>query len=207
MKVLAVTSKSLLDTKWINLSIRVFSPREFLSGIFGIVCLIAAITGKTHPIIAFFGITVLIFGFIPFGFLPPEKQLLSFLSFHMKKDNGTKKSKKEESDLTGIGRFLPEGVAEEEQIKTEAVEIAFVEDLDVPYTLKLKTAAEKQFIPVSIFFSEHSEEIHVASTVTDRHGNVTCTILLENYGQKRIRVIGDEDSAVFYDKMVEFQRK
>ncbi len=208
MKVLAVTSRSLFDTKWIDLSIRVSSPREFLCGIFGIVSILAVLAGKAHPITTFFGIIVLVFGFMPFGFLAPEKQLYSFLSFHMKKDNSVKRSKKVESDLIGTGSTVSEGIDAKHTIPDEikSVETVLIEDLDIPYTLKLKTSAKKQFIPVSVLFSEpNSDEIPVATTVTGRNGKVSCTVLLENYGQRRVRVLGDD--AVYYDRTVAFQRK
>lgn len=243
MKVLAVTSRSLLDTRWINLSIRVFSPREFLCGLFGIVSVLAAISGKIHPALAIFGILVMIFGFIPFGFLSPEKQLLSFFTFHAKKDNGTKKLKKEKSEHVGIGTFAPEENLDDDDDednslfekgnhtarKTDDIETVLVENLDVPYTLNLKTSAKMQFIPVSIFFSDPSSslqqqqrnEIHVASTTTSRNGKIFCTIMLEEYGKKRVRVVSDDNGSdqdgdngnssrkvvVFYDKTVVFQRK
>ncbi len=213
--------------KWINLSIRVFSPREFLCGLFGIVTVLAAMAGKVHPVIAVFGIVILVFGFIPFGFLSPEKQLISFFAFHTKKDNSIKKSKKAESENIGIGVFAPEMTLDDDDIQkdkqttvtrktADGVETVLVEDLDMPYTLKLKTSAKKQFIPVLIFFSEPSssqqhDEIHVASTTTGRNGKVFCTILLEGYGKRRVRVISDDDDdderKIFYDKTVVFQRK
>ena len=207
MKVLAVTSRSLLDTRWIDLSIRVFSPREFLCGIFGVMSVLAVLTGKAHPITAFLGVTVLIFGLIPFGFLTPEKQLYSFLSFHAKRDNSVKKSKKEESALIGTGTAASEGIGIQQTTdKMELVETILIDDLDIPYTLKLTTSAKKQFIPVSVSFSESgSDEIPVATTVTRRNGKVSCTVLLENYGQRRVRVLGD--GTVYYDRIVMFQKR
>jgi len=206
MRVLAVPSKSLLDVRWINASIRTFSPREFLGAITGIISLIAAFTGKAHPILAVFGILVIVFGFLPFGFLTPEKQMIAFLSFRLK-GNGSKKQKKQESSLIGIGIYS-EMIVQHVPKPADTPQTIQIENLEIPYTLKIKTLSESQFVPVSIFFAEESGEnqIHVSNTVTDRHGNVSCTILLESYGHKRVRVI-DEASHVLYDKMILFERK
>lgn len=199
-----------MDTKWIDLSVRTFSPREFLCGLVGILCILASAAGKVHPVGALFGVVLFVFGFIPFGFLPPEKQISSFLIFHFKRDNSVKKSKKEESPQIGIGSVTSEEHSEDIDISSEKIDTAetvHIEDLDIPYTLTLKTSAKKQFVPVSVLFSDGaSKEIPVANTVTGRKGKVFCTILLESYGQRRIRVTGD-DGVIFYDKVVVFKRK
>ena len=207
MQVLAITSRSLFNTKWINLSIKTFSPRQFLCGVIGGVSIITAIIGKIHPIFAIFGILIILFGFTPFGFLSTEKKIIAFVSFHTKKDATVKKSKKQYSTLVGIGKLSVEESSDEKPPQTKKIQTVYVDDLDVPYVLNLSTTAKSQFIPVTIFFSEGVDEIPIASTTTGRHGKVSCTVLLEQYGQRRVRVTGDDDGTTYYDDTVVFERR
>ena len=199
MKVLSLPSKSLLDTRWINLSIRNFSPREFLGLVIGLLCIVGAIAGKVHPGIIIFGILVIVFGFIPFGFLPPEKQITSFIRFHTRRDQPTTQSK---THMLGYGIIGTEAV----KTITSSTELVHVQDLDTPYTIKLKTDVKGEFIPVSIYFTEGNTEIHIADSTTDRHGTVSCTVLLDDYGEKQVRVVSSK-GAILYDKTVRFERR
>ena len=222
MQVLSVPSKSLMDSRWINLGIRTFSPREFLCLMLGSICVVAAASSKAHPIAAVFGLALMVFGFVPFGFFSTEKKIIAFLAFHLKKDNSAaKRSKNSELKYEiGPGEYLSaaeetEGMAKPSLKKDDKKdgkedETVYIEDLDVPYTLKLKTSATKQFIPVTVYVSDEKvKEIPLASTITRRKGNVFCTVLLESYGRKRVRVVSEEKDSpdVFYDKSVVFARK
>ena len=89
---------------------------------------------------------------------------------------------------------------------TEDTEIVRVQDLDTPYTIRLKTDTKGQFIPVSIYFTKDNNEIHIADSTTDIRGMVSCTILLDDYGERQIRIV-DANHTVLYDKTVRFEHK
>lgn len=164
--------------------------------------LISAIQGTVSVIFGLLGLVILIFGYIPYKFLPLEMQLANFLRFHLKNNSTSKKAKKEPASLLGYGDvFVPEDTDDITNIipKAPCPEIITIVNLEEPYTITLKTNTTERFLPVSIFV----DDILVADTSTNRKGNVSCTILIDTHGTKQFCVKDDSEN-ILYDQEVKF---
>ena len=199
MRIYSVQSKNLFFVNFIDFKIRVFSPRELFYSVIGIWMISSALQGTTSGIFGFFGIIALIFGYIPYSFLPLEIQLINFLRFHFKNDSTSKKTKKEPASLVGCGDAFEYVDTEEDTPEIQGPEIISIPNLDEPYTITLKTKAHERFLPVSIYV----DDIFLANTSTDRKGRASCSVLIDAYGVKRFHV-KDDSGNVLYDQEVEF---
>ncbi len=75
-----------------------------------------------------------------------------------------------------------------------------VHDLETPHTLTLRTSETQQFVPVTVSLGDTI----ISSTVTGRKGKVTCTIMVAEYGAKRVTVRRKGDDQTIYDMEVRF---
>ena len=205
MRIYSVESKSLFFVNFIDFKVRVFSPREIMYSLLGAWLLITALQGNVTAVAGLLGAVVLLFGYIPYSFLPPEIQLINFLRFHVQGNNTSKKMKKEHAMFVGIGDGQPVltnasgDKADDTDQDTDGPETIKIASLDEPYTITLKTSTTERFVPVLISV----DGMPLANTSTDRKGNVSCTMLIDTYGTKRFCAT-DESGAVVYDRDVRF---
>lgn len=200
MRIYSVESKNLFFVNFIDFKIRVFSPRELFYSVIGIWMIASALQGTTSAIFGFFGVILLIFGYIPYMFLPLEIQLINFLRFHFKNNSTSKKAKKESASLVGCGEvFVYQDVDDEVIPEIQGPEIISIPNLDSAYTITLKTKARERFLPVSIYV----DDIFLANTSTDRKGRASCSVLIDAYGIKRFQV-KDDSGNVLYEREVKF---
>ena len=203
MRIYSVESKNLFFVNFLDFKIHVFSPRELFYSIIGIYLLVHSMQGTISGIFGLLGLIIFIFGYIPYKFLPFEKKLINFLRFHLKNNYTTKKANKESSSLVGFGDiFVPEeNDPDEELVENHGPEIIKIANLEEPYTIKLKTNAQEQFLPVSVFVN--NMDVPVANTSTDRGGNISCTVLIISYDTYRF-CAKDDSGNVLYDQKVTF---
>ena len=200
MRIYSVESKNLFFVNFIDFKIRVFSPRELFYSVIGIWMIASALQGTTSAIFGFFGVILLIFGYIPYMFLPLEIQLINFLRFHFKNNSTSKKAKKESASLMGCGEvFVYQDVDDEVIPEIQGPEIISIPNLDSAYTITLKTKARERFLPVSIYV----DDIFLANTSTDRKGRASCSVLIDAYGIKRFQV-KDDSGNILYEREVKF---
>ncbi len=200
MRIYSVESKNLFFVNFIDFKIRVFSPRELFYSVIGIWMIASALQGTTSAIFGFFGVILLIFGYIPYMFLPLEIQLINFLRFHFKNNSTSKKAKKESASLVGCGEvFVYQDVDDEVIPEIQGPEIISIPNLDSAYTITLKTKARERFLPVSIYV----DDIFLANTSTDRKGRASCSVLIDAYGIKRFQV-KDDSGNILYEREVKF---
>ena len=200
MRIYSVESKNLFFVNFIDFKIRVFSPRELFYSVIGIWMIASALQGTISAIFGFFGVILLIFGYIPYMFLPLEIQLINFLRFHFKNNSTSKKAKKESASLVGCGEvFVYQDVDDEVIPEIQGPEIISIPNLDSAYTITLKTKARERFLPVSIYV----DDIFLANTSTDRKGRASCSVLIDAYGIKRFQV-KDDSGNVLYEREVKF---
>ncbi len=201
MRIYSVESKNLFFVNFIDFKIRTFSPRELFFSLIGIAMLFSSIRGEIAAIFGLLGIIIVLFGYVSYKFVPFEIQLADFILFHLRNNSAKKREKEEKSLLSSHGMPLKfdDDVTEKDVPKPAKMEPVRITNLDEPYTITLKTKTTQRFLPVSIYI----DEILVTNTSTDRHGNVSCTALIEEYGIKRFRVIAD-DKITLYDDHVEF---
>jgi len=203
MRIYSVESKNLFFVNFLDFKIRVFSTRELFYSVIGIWMLASALQGTVSGIFGLFGVIALIFGYIPYTFLPLEIQLINFLRFHFKNNNSTsKRAKKEPASLVGCGEvFVSEDTGDDDDIISEiqGPEIISIPNLEEPYTITLKTKAKERFLPVSIYV----DDIFLANTSTDRKGRASCSVLIDAYATKRFQA-KDDSGNVLYDQEVRF---
>ena len=202
MRIYSVESKNLFFVNFLDFKVRIFSPRELFYSLIGAWMLISAVQGTMSQIFGLLGAVILIFGYVPYKFLPFEIQLINLLRFHLSNNSASKKAKKEPASLLGSGEiFVPEITDDADEIPKETgPEVITISNLEEPYTITLKTNTRKQFLPVSVSVDDIPDVV-VAST--DRHGNISFTMLIDTYGVKRF-LAKDENDNILYDNMVEF---
>ena len=186
---------------FLDFKIRAFSPRELFYSLIGIYLLVSAIQGTISGILGLVGLPILIFGYVPYKFLPPERQMIDFLRFHLSNDSTSKRVKEEPASLLGFGDLYTFDTDEHDDVtaKTSGPECIAIKNLEEPYTITLKTNTNERFLPVSIYV----DDTLVAVTSTNRRGDVSCTILIESYGTKQF-LAKDEAGNVLYEKEVKF---
>ncbi len=200
MRIYSVESKNLFFVNFLDFKIRTFSPRELFYSLIGAWMFASAIQGTISQIFGLLGAMVFIFGYVTYKFLPFEIQLINFLRFHLSNNSTSKKAKKEPSSLLGCGdAFVPEIINNDEVPKDLGPEVVTISNLEEPYTITLKTNTRERFLPVSI----HVDDILVSNGITDRKGDISCTILIDTYGVKRF-LAKDEGENILYDNVVEF---
>lgn len=207
MRIYSVPSRNLAYVKFLDLKMVKISPRQLMYMVMGVLMLYDASQGNAVALFVPLGIAVIALAFVPFRFLPPEYQMYHFLLFRLKKHDGQKSRKTVVPEMAGAGKTIAEEEADDEAKPQQ--EKLHIDDLERPYTLSLKTSEKRQFIPVTVLIDGRK----IANTVTDRRGNVSCTIMIDDYSTKRIRVVRSDlrnsDSGgdnVLYDRSVVFAK-
>ena len=227
MRILSVPTKSLMDIRWVDLSVYRFSPRQILSLTFGLGLVAAAVSGSWHPASAAIGLFILVIGLKPSGFLAPERQIAAMLQFHLGvSGRGTKKRRPEASRLAGAGLRSADGPAAAATATAAAgsgksggspampksaagtENTMYIDDIEMPLTITVRTSAEKRFTRCAIYMGEPdgAEEQLVASAPTEKGGRVSWTVMIDRYGPKRIRIAGPDGEELYRDT-VRFAKK
>ncbi len=227
MRAYSVPSKSLFFVPFLNFKVFVFSPRHILYSLIGVYLMISAGSGNANAMFGVLGFMIMILAYLPYRFLPFETQLLGFLRFHLRsKKRYGKKARHAKSGFLGVGeeQSVPDmrdakavqqqqqdDDDDETQSSAERIRIA---NLKQPYTITIKTRIRERFIPVTIHVTgmrqdgnddddDSNGEILLASTSTDRHGKVSCTVLVDSYGERLFCVKG-ESGDTLHEQLVEF---
>ena len=199
-------SSSIINTKWINLAFFMFSPRQMFGMIIGMGGIFGVVLYGSHPITMVIAVGIMIFSFIPFTFLTPEKQILSYLKYHGIMKGSSVKSKNISGNIGFGGKGFVDSVVRKEKVVVKKIESIKIQNIEEPHTMTIKTSAAGM-TPVNLYFDdENGNKMLVISTITDNSGKLSGTVMLERFGQHRVRVIDDSDNVV-YDNIVEFERK
>jgi len=202
VRILSVKSQNILLVKFIDLKIIKVSLRElFLIGA-GAGLIADVLRGNPALLLFPVGVLFLFLGLSPVKFIPIEAKFFHFLQY---KKRNKKHTKKDTSlpESAGLGSIHEEDDTIDDAID-DTPQTVHIDNLDSPYTLTLHTKIEKQFIPVTITINGRI----IANTVTNRHGNVSCTILIDEYGPKDVQVIANDDgmnNSILYDRRIIFE--
>lgn len=204
MRILSVKSQNILLVKFIDLKVIKVSLRElFLIGA-GAGLIADVLRGNPALLLFPVGILFLFLGLTPVKFIPPEAKFFHFLQYRSR----NKKTIKRDTSYTPESAGLGESHEEIDDTIDDSPQIVKIDNLDSPYTLTLHTKIKKQFIPVTITINGRI----IANTVTNRHGDVSCTILIDEYGPKDVQVIantndddGVDNNSILYDRRIIFE--
>jgi len=207
VRILSVKSQNILLVKFIDLKIIKVSLRElFLIGA-GAGLIADVLRGNPALLLFPVGILFLFLGLTPVKFIPLEVKFLHFLQYKSRNKKTIKRDISYNPESAGLGT-IHEEVQDDTLGDTidDSPQIVHIDNLDSPYTLTLHTKIKKQFIPVTIKINERI----IANTVTNRHGDVSCTILIDEYGPKDVQVIANANddgmnNSILYDRRIIFE--
>jgi len=198
VRILSVKSQNILLVKFIDLKIIKVSLRQlFLIGV-GAGLITDVLRGNPALLLFPVGILFLFLGLVPVKFIPPEAKFFHYIQYKKRNKTHTKKDMSL-PESAGIGESYAET---DHDIIDDIQQTVKIDNLDSPYTLTLHTKIKKQFIPVTITINGRI----ISNTVTNRHGDVSCTILIDEYGPKDVQVIANDGaSSILYDRRIIFE--
>ena len=198
VRIYSVPSIPLMNSKWISLTFYTFSPRQFLGMVIGLAGIFGAVTSGLSIGIMLFCILIMAFAFIPFGFLPPEKQIINFLNYKFKQKN----VKTTKSNILGYGnKTMIKQKTKKVQTTTSIEEIA-IPSLDNPFTITLMTSNKGEFLPVSVYFLYDGKEIDIADVTINQSGEVSFTAIIPKYDIIHIKLV-TKNGKIVYDRECE----